>query len=98
MISATADVFHFLFILFFFGDQCEKTGNMADVKKHKCDMCPYETSRKSNQQKHVKRVHEKVRPYKCEKCAFETSYKSDLNKHVRGVDGKFVRETSTIPV
>ena len=36
---------------------------MAREKKFKCDKCPYTASDRSNLQKHVKGVHEKVKPF-----------------------------------
>ena len=33
--------------------------------------------------KHIKVIHEKVKPYKCEKCPYKCSYVGDLNRHIR---------------
>ena len=61
---------------------------MAGEKKFKCEMCPYAASRKDTLQRHVKGVHEKVKPHMCEKCHYAAARKIDLQSHVKRVHEK----------
>ena len=61
---------------------------MGVEKKLKCEQCPYATSVRGSLQRHMKAVHEKVRPYKCDKCSHAASTKQNLHNHVNGVHEK----------
>ena len=42
---------------------------------HKCDYCDYETSKKNDLERHIKRVHFFERPFKCDLCEFTSGDK-----------------------
>jgi Zinc finger, C2H2 type len=58
-----------------------------------CNICSKKFKTKLNAQKHVKTVHEGLRPFVCEKCKAEFGDKSGLNRHV-----KAFHEKTTAPV
>jgi len=52
-----------------------------DVKRFKCDLCPYASKRKADLQAHRKRHIEDKSDYQCERCGFVTHLKSALARH-----------------
>ena len=52
-----------------------------DVKRFKCDICPYASKRKADLQAHRKRHFEDKSEYQCERCGFVTHLKSALARH-----------------
>jgi uncharacterized Zn-finger protein len=56
----------------------------SQTQGHQCPSCYKKFKEKSNLNKHIKAIHEGLRPYKCEQCD-DASFKSrdNLNVHVR---------------
>ena len=74
-------------------DQATKQRKAAAKKKkkscpHKCPHCDYESSKKSNLDRHIQVVHEKIRPHKCPTCGKAFGQKCDLDKHSKTVHDK----------
>merc|ERR1712150_302888 len=57
-------------------------------KPHKCQICVYSATQKSNLIKHVHEVHERIRPFKCNVCNYEASRESVVAEHIRVVHDK----------
>ena len=60
-----------------------KTGASAlsNGKVHKCPDCVYIGRRKETLQRHIKAIHQKVKPFSCSYCQYETSYNYHLSTH-----------------
>jgi len=62
-----------------------------DSKSFKCHLCGYQTSRKSDHNRHLMSVHsqkppvEKDKHLKCDKCSYATHRRGDLNRHLVNV-------------
>mmetsp|Transcript_5661 Transcript_5661/g.15131 ORF Transcript_5661/g.15131 Transcript_5661/m.15131 type:complete len:256 (+) Transcript_5661:63-830(+) len=53
-----------------------------------CHMCRHVFARRSNLNKHLKQVHEGVRPHGCEQCGLRFGQKASLSKHISVVHDK----------
>lgn len=64
-------------------------GNLAGKKRKAavCDICGKMFVSKGNMNKHVKAVHNKVRPFKCDICGTCFSFRDVLRRHVDYVHG-----------
>ena len=61
---------------------------MGKENGHKCETCSYKTHSIYRLRRHVKSVHEKIRPLKCEECSYSACENSDMKRHVRSVHEK----------
>ena len=65
--------------------------NTESSKSFKCHLCGYQTSRKSDHNRHLMSVHsqkppvEKEKHLKCDKCSYATHRRGDLNRHLVNV-------------
>ncbi|KAL3276116.1 hypothetical protein HHI36_020836 [Cryptolaemus montrouzieri] len=59
--------------------------DFSSIKKHKCHICDYRSSRKSIIKQHVDSVHLNLKNYQCSHCDFRTSRKGSLLFHMNGV-------------
>jgi len=46
-------------------------------------MCQYAAAFNYGLQKHVKAVHEKIKPYKCDLCQFKSGWNRSFQRHVK---------------
>ena len=58
-----------------------KKPNSSNRKDHQCPDCVYATSRKESLQRHIKAIHQKIRPFSCSYCTYETPYNYHLKTH-----------------
>eukprot|EP00177_Eucheuma_denticulatum_P000687 GFKZ01001235.1.p1 GENE.GFKZ01001235.1~~GFKZ01001235.1.p1 ORF type:complete len:368 (+),score=16.66 GFKZ01001235.1:101-1204(+) len=58
------------------------------VKKFPCDKCPATFSQKGQLSRHIRRVHDKLRPHACEYCGRLFGARSDRTRHVMIVHKK----------
>lgn len=59
-----------------------KASKPKDNKKFPCDKCPSTFAQKGQLSRHVRRVHEKLRPYGCEYCGRLFGARSDRTRHI----------------
>lgn len=64
-------------------DTREQTKERRSKKKAQCHICFNFFSDSGSLKKHVKSVHEKIRPYMCDECGVRFAEKSNLRKHMR---------------
>ena len=60
----------------------------VDKREHKCCVCDYIFSFKSDLKRHVNSVHGKKKPHKCSICDYTSSQKYNLNTHIAYVHEK----------
>merc|ERR1712126_619461 len=71
--------------------QHNNSENADSSKSFKCHLCGYQTSRKSDHNRHLMSVHsqkppvEKEKHLKCDKCSYATHRRGDLNRHLVNV-------------
>lgn len=71
--------------------QIQHNSEGDDSKSFKCHLCGYQTSRKSDHNRHLMSVHsqkppvEKEKHLKCDKCSYATHRRGDLNRHLVNV-------------
>ncbi|KAH7707266.1 zinc finger protein 84-like protein [Aphelenchoides avenae] len=54
-------------------------------RNHKCDLCDKAFIERTALLKHVRAIHEKLKPFKCEKCDYSASRNAHLTLHVKTV-------------
>ncbi|KAH7707844.1 hypothetical protein AAVH_24917 [Aphelenchoides avenae] len=54
-------------------------------RNHKCDRCEKAFVERTALLRHIRAVHEKLKPFKCEKCDYRASMKAHLTLHVKTV-------------
>merc|ERR1712150_25604 len=55
------------------------------IQAFRCNQCSYKSSTKSNFNRHIKIVHEKIKNYECDECDYKTFQKGHLAGHVHAV-------------
>ena len=71
------------------GNCHHKTTKLAKRDEiHICSFCNSSFNRKKYLNKHIKYVHEKVKPFQCEFCDYKAAQKSSLKIHVQAMHDK----------
>ena len=55
----------------------------STLQKFKCKFCDSNFKRKADCDRHIKTVHDKVKPFQCSKCTLSFKTSGDLNRHFR---------------
>ena len=55
---------------------------------HKCKLCEKIFSFKSTLRKHIREIHEEMRPYKCHVCEKDFKQKSAMDIHIQAIHEK----------
>lgn len=56
--------------------------HLKERREHKCHICEFKSTRKSNLAQHIKSVHERVKDHHCWLCGFTSTRKRNVEKHV----------------
>ena len=65
------------------------------LSRFKCSLCPYKSNRQYDIEKHIKRMHLKIKNHKCTTCDYTCASISDLNRHIKQVHNKIKNHKCT---